>query len=289
MRLGAGLPSVVPGTGGSVLVEWARAAEEHGFTALGVIDRVVYDGYEPLIALAAAAAATTRVGLMTTTLVGPARPNAAVLAKQLASIDAISGGRLTVGLSIGSRAEDYEVGGVPLGRRGRRLEEQIDEFVRVWAAGAIGPARPRRPRLLLGGYADAVARRVASHADGWIGGAAGVQRFRELAPAVRKAWADAGRDGTPGFAAVCYFALGPGTAAAAEQYLLRYYAYAGDAAPRIAAGAVTDAAAVAAAVAAYAEAGCDELLFFPCSAEVDELARLAEVVGDLPDAELAPG
>jgi hypothetical protein len=133
---------------------------------------------------------------------------------------------------------------------------------------------------------DAVAARVATHADGWVGGGAGVQRFAAFAPAVRSAWAVARREGEPLFAAVSYFALGPDGRVTADAYLREYYAYTGDGAARIAVGASTDPEAVAATVAAYDAAGCDQLLFFPCSADLAEVERLARVLEDVPEAAL---
>ena len=76
MDVGIGLPNAVPGTSGAQLVEWARRADGRGFSSLGTIDRVVYDNYEPLTALAAAAAVTERIGLCTSVLLGPLRDNA---------------------------------------------------------------------------------------------------------------------------------------------------------------------------------------------------------------------
>ncbi|HEY3238150.1 MAG TPA: LLM class flavin-dependent oxidoreductase, partial [Acidimicrobiia bacterium] len=94
MRIGVGLPTSTPGVGGvpdkpgrrgPELVEWARRAEEGPFTSLGVVDRLVYDCTDPLVALAAAAAVTSRVRLVTMVVIGPIRP-AAVLAAQAASL-----------------------------------------------------------------------------------------------------------------------------------------------------------------------------------------------------------
>ena len=103
MDVGIGLPNAVPGATGEQLVEWARRADARGFSSLGTIDRVVYDNYEPLIALAGAAAVTERIGLCTTVLLGPLRPNAAELAKQALSVNALSGGRFTLGIGLGAR------------------------------------------------------------------------------------------------------------------------------------------------------------------------------------------
>jgi alkanesulfonate monooxygenase SsuD/methylene tetrahydromethanopterin reductase-like flavin-dependent oxidoreductase (luciferase family) len=101
MDVGIGLPNAVPGTSREQLIEWARRADGRGFSSLGTIDRIVYDNYEPLIALAGAAAVTERIGLCTSVLLGPLRENAAELAKQALSVHALSGGRLTLGIGLG--------------------------------------------------------------------------------------------------------------------------------------------------------------------------------------------
>ncbi len=80
------------------------------FSSLGTIDRIAYENYEPLVALAAAAAVTEQIGLATTVLLGPLRENAVVLAKQVASLHALSGGRFTLGIGLGGRDDDYELG-----------------------------------------------------------------------------------------------------------------------------------------------------------------------------------
>ncbi len=104
MDVGIGLPNTIPGLDGRRLVDWAHTAEGRGFTTLGTIDRLVYPNYEPLITLAAAAAVTERLRLMTDILISPYRNNTPLLAKQAASLDNISGGRLVLGLAGGWRA-----------------------------------------------------------------------------------------------------------------------------------------------------------------------------------------
>ena len=103
MKIGIGLPNPVPSTPGTRLVEWAKLAEERGFSGLATIDRVVYPSYDSLATLAAAAGATTRIGLLTNVLLAPLYP-APLLAKTTASIDQLSNGRLTLGLGPGGRA-----------------------------------------------------------------------------------------------------------------------------------------------------------------------------------------
>jgi alkanesulfonate monooxygenase SsuD/methylene tetrahydromethanopterin reductase-like flavin-dependent oxidoreductase (luciferase family) len=283
MEIGIGVPSTVPGFSGSEVVEWARRAEALDFSSLGVIDRLVYPNAEPLTVLAAAAAVTTRIRLATTILVAPARPSSALLAKQVATVDHLSGGRLTLGLGVGGRADDFALTGTPYRERGRRFEQMLKELRDFWAssdgAGAIGP-RPVQERIpvLLGGRADAVFRRVGQVADGWISTGGRVEMFAALAPKAREAWAEHGRPGRPRLTAIGYFALGDGARRAADEHLLDYYAFLGDFAKFTAAGALTDAAAVRETVAAFAEAGCDELILHPCVTDPEQVNLLAQAL-----------
>jgi alkanesulfonate monooxygenase SsuD/methylene tetrahydromethanopterin reductase-like flavin-dependent oxidoreductase (luciferase family) len=155
MDVGIGLPNAVPGTTGARLSEWARRADARGFSSLGTIDRVVYDNYEPLIALAAAAAVTERIGLCTAVLLAPLRTNATELAKQALSVNALSGGRFTLGIGLGAREDDYEASGVELAGRGKRVDEMLKRIREVWNGGEIGPRVAGSPGLVVGGHADA--------------------------------------------------------------------------------------------------------------------------------------
>ncbi len=124
MDIGIGLPASIPGVSGDVVLEWARQADSGPFSSVGIIDRVVYPNWDPLIALAAAAAVTQRVRLMTTLLIAPIR-DPALLAKQTASLDVLTGGRLTLGLGVGRREDDYTAVSGGFHRRGRRFDQQL--------------------------------------------------------------------------------------------------------------------------------------------------------------------
>src|SRR5918911_5132342 len=112
MDIGIGLPNAVRGVDRRGIVEWARRAEEAGFSSLGTIDRVVYPNYESLIALAAAAAVTERIRLLTSVLLAPLR-STPLLAKQAVSVDNISNGRLELALAVRGREDDYPGAGGP--------------------------------------------------------------------------------------------------------------------------------------------------------------------------------
>src|SRR2546421_9757881 len=156
MDIGIGLPNAVRGVDRRGIVDWAKRAEQAGFSSLGTIDRIAYVNYESLIALAAAAAVTERIRLATDILIAPLRSNTALLAKQAATIDALSGGRLVLGLAVGGRTDDYEVSGVDFSGRGSSFERQLSELAEVWEGETVGPApaNGRRPTLLIGGGSD---------------------------------------------------------------------------------------------------------------------------------------
>ena len=288
MEFAIGLPNAVPGTTGSQLTAWAREADARGFSSLGTIDRLVYPNYDPLIALSGAAAVTERINLLTSILLAPLHLNTALLAKQAASLDALSGGRLVLGLAPGARDDDYDAGGASFGDRGARFDDQLDEMERIWAgeergfAGPIGPKVPSggRPTLIIGGHVDASFRRVAEHADGWILGGGAPEQFASLAAKVDEAWAEAGREGRPHKTALAYFSLGPQATENAERYLLHYYAWLGhETAAAIAEHAATSPEMVQGTAAAFADAGCDEVLFMPCSSDPEQVRLLAEAAG----------
>lgn len=210
MEVGIGLPATVPGVEREQLLEWSRRADAAGFSSLGVIDRLVYPNLEPLLALTAAAAVTERIRLTTSILIAPLHPNVALLAKELATLDRLSGGRLVAGLAVGGREDDYAAGGVDFAGRGRAFERQLDELKQIWAgeergyAGAVGPPATRRegPPILIGGQVDAAYERVCRYAEGWIAGGGGPALFAQGAEKARSAWRAHGREGEPRLAAL---------------------------------------------------------------------------------------
>src|SRR5438270_6807698 len=240
MRVGVGLPTGIPGTDGQLVIEWARRADAGPFSSLGVIDRLVYGNYEPLTVLAAAAAVTQRVLLATTIVIGPLHNNA-LLAKVAASIDALSGGRLVLGLAVGARKEDYDAAGIDYRSRGKRLTEQLASLRSLWEDASIGPetARSAGPELLVGGLSDQGFARVARYADGYVHGGGPPRTFARAADKARAAWSDAGRPGKPLIWGQGYFALGADSAEAGMAYLRQYYALTGPFAEKIAAGLLT--------------------------------------------------
>ncbi|MGH2979594.1 MAG: LLM class flavin-dependent oxidoreductase [Solirubrobacterales bacterium] len=287
MDIGIGLPNAVPDVDRDSLLEFARRADQRGFSTLGTIDRIVYPNYEPLLALAAAAAVTERIKLGTTILITPYRPNATLLAKEALTLDHMSGGRLVLGVGIGARDDDYETSGIPLKGRGATLDRQLDQMKRVWDgeltgySGPVGPSRVRagRPEVLVGGGVDAAAERAAKHGSGWIMGGGAPEQFAEFSPKVDEAWQRAGRDGKPHKACLAYFGLGPNAQSDIEHSIKHYYAWLGEYGDQIAASVATSQEMVQDYLQAFESAGCDELILFPSSKDPAQVDLLADAAG----------
>jgi alkanesulfonate monooxygenase SsuD/methylene tetrahydromethanopterin reductase-like flavin-dependent oxidoreductase (luciferase family) len=236
MKIGLGLPTTFPSDQGQLVMEWARRAEAAGFSSLSLLDRLVYDNFDPLITLTAAAAVTERIRLMTAILLVPLH-SAGILAKEAASLDALSNGRLTLGVGVGNRKDDFVVAGASHSNRGKRFDEQIAQMKRIWAgedAGeGIGPVGPTPvqaggPPLIFGGRSERALRRIAQWGEGYVtGSVSDVPGARATYAIAEKVWADAGRAGRPLFVGSLACAIGEAEAQATADAGQRYYSYQG--------------------------------------------------------------
>lgn len=283
MRIGIGLPNTIPGTPGSLITAWARRAEERGFDAVATVDRIVYDNVEALTTLAAAAAVTTRVELLTDILLAPTRLPA-LLAKETASVDVLSGGRLTLGLAPGAREDDFTVTGQRYTNRGRRFEALLDFLQAAWrgepppgASRPLGPAPVRGDiPILIGGTSPQAIARAARVGAGWTAGSAAAGALAELVAQVHEAWRAAGRTGEPRIATLTYFLLGDGVDEAAGRYLSDYYGESRGSAILGRMG--RDAGTLRAVVEQAEQAGAGEIVFFPAVADLSQVDRLADAL-----------
>lgn len=285
MDIGIGIPNSVPGTTGLQLLEWARRADTAGFSTLASIGAVSYPTYEELTVFAAAGAVTERIRFLSNVMIAPAR-SAAELAKQAATVDQLTQGRLSLGLGVGWRESDYQLTGRDFEERGRLFDEQLADLGRAWAGEAlIDGGRPVAPPtvqpggvpMMIGGMADATVRRVVEFGVGWTAGGAPPDAISAFMQRIRAAWGEAGREGTPRFAALTYFALGD-VEEASRAYLLDYYKPMGDMAEMIAGSALRSPEAIQATIASFADLGMDELILVPTisdPSQVDQLAKAA--------------
>ncbi|BBY64087.1 LLM class flavin-dependent oxidoreductase [Mycolicibacterium helvum] len=279
MKIGIGLPNHIAGVDGSVIVPWARRAEERGFESVTTIDRLLYPSLDSVIALSVAAGATSELGLVTNVLLTPLY-SPRVLAKQLASLAACAGDRITVGIGVGSRPDDYAAVGVDFGKRGRVLDEQIAVMRDDWSGDtALCPAQVKIP-LLFGGRSEATIRRATTLGDGWVAGA--LRDFpaqSAFADRIRTGWTAAGRPGLPQIHASVNFALGDAdTVQSGRDHLARYYGFKPDYAKLNVDDMVSGADDARTTVRAYADLGFDRLLFHPAVASLDQVDMLADAL-----------
>jgi alkanesulfonate monooxygenase SsuD/methylene tetrahydromethanopterin reductase-like flavin-dependent oxidoreductase (luciferase family) len=285
VEIGIGLPNPVLDVPGRLLADWARRAEERGFSSLATIDRIAYPSYDSLTALTAAAAVTERIGLLTNILLGPAY-SPVLLAKVTASLDQVSGGRLTLGLGVGGRPDDYQLAGRSFADRGRRFDADLELLHAAWAgepvAGSRFPVGPPTTRgripLLIGGQPELAAPRAARWDAGFTLGGAPPEMAGGAIGGFRKEWEGAGGTGQPRVVALSYFSLGEEHAEESLHNLRTYYGFLGDWAEQVAGGAPRTPEAVRERAAAFEELGVDELILDPSVADLDQVDRLAEAV-----------
>lgn len=288
MKVGIGLPANVPGAPRSNILDWAQRADAGPFSSLGIIDRVVYPNWEPLIALAGAAAVTHRIRLMTSVLIAPAR-DTALLAKQASSLDVLSDGRFTLGLGVGRREDDYLAVTGDYRRRGRRFEDQLAEIKKIWAGegprqgvSAVGPepVQAGGPELLIGGFAPEAIGRAGRWADGYLGGGGDPVAAKSLYNTVEDAWKAAGRSERPRLVATNAFALGPDAAERGAAQARHYNQFLGtEMAERAAMGVLSNPEQIRDIIRALSDIGADEMLFLPQVHDPEQVDRLAEIIG----------
>jgi alkanesulfonate monooxygenase SsuD/methylene tetrahydromethanopterin reductase-like flavin-dependent oxidoreductase (luciferase family) len=281
--IGIGIPNSVRDTRGPQLLEWARRADAAGFSSLATIGRVAYPNYEELTVLAAAGAVTERIRLLPNILLAPTR-STAELAKQAATVQELSGGRLTLGIGVGSREDDYLLTGRDFRGRGRVFDQQLADLRRAFAGeplvedGAPVVPAPGNVPILIGGASDAAVRRTVEYGIGWTAGGAPPQMVAPFVERVRAAWRDAGRGGSPRIVALNYFGLGD-TAERSHANLVDYYRILGpETAEMIASGAHRSPEAIRDVIAAFEEAGVDELILDPTVGDPAQVDLLAEAV-----------
>lgn len=269
------------------LFEWVSRVDAGPFSTLSILDRVVYANYEPLITLAAAAALSSRVRLMTEVLLAPLR-NTTLLAKESATLDALSRGRLTLGLGVGMREDDFLVTEADYKHRGKHIEEQIDQMRTIWSGqslkentGPIGPAPAQKdgPEILLGAVMPRAIRRVGFYADGFIMAALKVEEIEQPFGLVKQSWQEAGRSGKPRLVVQMDMALEGEDGGQGRKNVLDYYSTVPPYDAYKAAALITKEQQVREAIRAVEQTGADELIFFTWSTKFDQIDRIADLIG----------
>ncbi|MCV7151791.1 LLM class flavin-dependent oxidoreductase [Mycolicibacterium pyrenivorans] len=290
------LPVMEPDLDAATLKAWALLVDGGPFSSLCWGERMAFDNPESLTLLGALGAWTDRVQLVTTVII-PQLHDPVMLAKALATGDMLSGGRLTVGVGVGGRHEDYRAAGAdPATQTMREMADRVAVMRRVWSGENVTdstlpvgppPVQAGGPRLLVGTMGPKTTR----HAAGWADGLAGttldldVDKQNELFDVARDAWREAGRP-APHLATSFWFAIGDGDGPREQvhRHLRRYMnwipAEIVDAMAPTTGWAGTDDE-LRAVLQRFAAIGTDEVHLIPTSSDIDQVRRVAEVVADL--------
>jgi alkanesulfonate monooxygenase SsuD/methylene tetrahydromethanopterin reductase-like flavin-dependent oxidoreductase (luciferase family) len=290
MRIGMTIPSMIEGVDRETFLAWCRRVDEGPFSTLAVGERITYHNLEMMTSLAAAASVTERVRLMSTVVILPMHP-VNLVAKQMATIDVISGGRLDVSVGVGGRDADFRAVEGQFDHRHQRMDDQVAQMRRVWAGEAaaddldpIGPSpvQPGGPPL----YAGVLGPKAIARAAQWAVGVTGFvtdpdQGQAELTFAsVRAAWTAAGRADPPVLTTSFWYGLGPEGEERARAYGRKYLGIFGDdfASAMADSMTMTSDEALLDGLRGLAAAGCDEIILVPTTDDLAELDRTVAVV-----------
>jgi alkanesulfonate monooxygenase SsuD/methylene tetrahydromethanopterin reductase-like flavin-dependent oxidoreductase (luciferase family) len=284
MKVGISIPASIASA--EPLFEWAIQVDRGPFSTLSILDRVSYPNFEPLTTLAAVAALTRRVRLMTEVLITPVR-NTAILAKESATLDVLSNGRLTLGLGLGGREDDYIATEETYKDRGKRFDRQLEQMKRIWAgdpleaAAPIGPqpVQSNGPELILGGFSPKAIQRVARHADGFVTAANDMPTIEKTFRAVEHGWQEAGRAGQPRLIAQIDIALETRHIGQGRQNILDYYAISKPFDIYKSNTILTTEQQIRDIIPALEAIGADEVVFFTWSSEIEQVDRIANLIG----------
>lgn len=288
------MPVMEPDLDVATLEAWARAIDEGPFASACFGERIAFDNPETLTLLGALAAWTERVRLVTTVIV-PALHDPVMLAKALATGDLLCGGRLTVGLGVGGRQEDYRaVGADPATQTMRDMADRAVVMKRVWAGEKLTesvrpvgppPVQDGGPELLVGTMGPKTVRNAAVWADGLAGTTLDldVDAVDALFGVARNAWADAGKP-PPRLTTSFWFALGPNAREQMHSHLRHYMnwipaSYVDAMAPTTGfAGGQDELRRV---LQKFADIGTDEVHLIPTSSDIDQVRAAADIVAGL--------
>jgi alkanesulfonate monooxygenase SsuD/methylene tetrahydromethanopterin reductase-like flavin-dependent oxidoreductase (luciferase family) len=290
MKIGLCLPYMKKGLTRDDYHAWFRHIDQGPFHSLSCGERILGPTYDMRILLASAAALTERIEINTTLYVLPMH-NAVRAAKEIATLDVMSGGRLTVTVGYGGRPLDYQAVGATYAGRHAKMDEQVATMRSIWAQNPpfegvdpVGPEPVQQggPRILTGAMGPKGIARSAQWADG-IFAFSGNGEKDELANTLGmadKAWADAGRDSAPYHLGGCWFTLADDGQQKLYDYVYNYLLIAGEDIAKWMADAQHRSGpdAVREALDNIEAAGCEEAMLSPVTAELCEIDRLVDII-----------
>jgi alkanesulfonate monooxygenase SsuD/methylene tetrahydromethanopterin reductase-like flavin-dependent oxidoreductase (luciferase family) len=290
MKIGLCFPYTQPGMDRATMFEWFRRVEQGPFSAISCGERMIGNSVEMGSTLAAAAAVTERIGIVPTLYVLPMH-SAVWVAKHAATLDLISGGRVTITVGVGGRPHDYRCMEREMVRTHARMDEQVAQIRAIWrgelpfdGTEAVGPepVQPGGPAILAGVMGPRATQRAAKWADGvysWSGDAGRDDMAGQLMR-VREAWDAAGRSEAPRHMAGFWYSLAPDAPKRLHDYVYKYLRIAGDELATAMAKQQTrsNADTVREALDTYEELGVEECMLNSATADLAEIDGLLEVL-----------
>jgi len=290
MKFGMCLPYMENDFTRERILKWCRTLDEGPFHSISCGERITGYAHEMRVLLSAAAALTDRVRIVPSLYVLPMH-SAIWAAKEIATLDALSGGRVTLTVGVGSRPNDYQAVGASFEGRHQRLAEQVSEMRRIWrgeppfeGADEVGP-RPVQadgPPLLIGAMGPKNIERASHWAQGIyafsMGGKA--DEINRLFSLTDEAWKKAGRKNNPYKMAGFWFSLAPDAQAKLEEYVFGYLRYFGDAPARAVAKTMrcSNEDTIRRAIDDIERLGCDEVMLVPATSEECEIERMTKLI-----------
>ncbi len=291
MQVGVALPTMARDYTRRTTITWAQGIDVGPFSSVSCGERLSFHNQEMLVTAAAAAALTERVRVFLNVAVGPLH-SAGLLAKQVATLDVLCDGRVTLGLGVGGREADYRTAGSSFDGRHRRLDDLVAELRRLWSghapfdgADSVGPVPVQHggPELLAAAMGPKALARAARWADGVTGfsidaDAAGIAA---AADAARTAWTRAERDRPPRLVTGCFAVLGThDDRGVLQAFTYDYLAIFGDHFARAVADAATvhGAAGLERVLDDADAAGVDEFVVVPGTVDPACLTAIVEIV-----------
>lgn len=296
MKIGMTLPVTEPGWTRDILIQWAQKIDRGPYSCLALGERIFFPSPELMTTLGACAVLTERVKLMTTVVILPMH-NPVLTAKQLATVDVLSEGRLVVGVGTGGREEDYLATGTDLSqKRISVMASHVGTMRKIWRGesvvdGALRPVEPlpvqKNGPPIMAGVMGPKGLASAAH---WADGISGMSVSAQAADAEQSmqqanaAWLNAGQKNQPQFNSAFWFALGDNANQQMQTHLTRYFNWldpgSRDAMAKHAGfrGSVKD---LKDRLKAFADTGMDELLLIPTSIDPEEVDRANEAIASL--------
>ena len=290
MKINVCLPYMERTINRKTIIDWCDALEQGPYHTLSIGERITGYSVEMRNILAFAAARTERIRICASLYVLPMH-NAVWAAKEIATLDLLSEGRLTVTVGVGGREKDYRAVGANFKNRHARMDEQIAVMKDIWRGGVpfegcdeIGPTPVQvgGPPILAGALGPKAIARASKWADGIYGFAMNGEKAdtQKLFSMAESSWQESEREKAPLKVGGFWYSLADDSQSRLKNYVYNYMKFTGDEIANMVANSVTrhNPKNILQAMDDIESLGCDELYFVPATDDIEEVHRLTELL-----------